>query len=116
MTDYTKLIEQLRFNERIDAKNWGNDDPSDEDEWKAADAIEALQAEIERERKSRQDAQSENEALKARLASAPLPKTPLDDAQIFEISRQWSNVSFARSSTRFCTDFARAIERAHGIE
>lgn len=103
MTDKKKMAERLR------AEPWAllHD---------AADMIEALQAEVERERNSRQAAQIENEALKARLASAPLPKTQLDDAQIFEISRQWSNVSFARSATRFCTDFARAIERAHGIK
>lgn len=40
---------------------------------------------------------------------------PLTDERITEIARYWSNSSFARSATRFCTDFARAIESAHGI-
>lgn len=53
----------------------------------------------------------------AQLCAAPqaLAPEPLTDERITEIARYWSNSSFASSATRFCTDFARAIESAHGI-
>ena len=109
MTDTKKMAERLR------AEPWAllHD---------AADMIEALQAEIDRERKSRQDAQIENEALKARLASAPLQQTPLDDAKIYAVFA--STVKDAEPFEELKGDpiwaevveITRKIEAAHGIE
>lgn len=45
MTDYTKLIEELRLSAEIEAENKGSDTPNFEEYWLAADAVEALQGE-----------------------------------------------------------------------
>lgn len=40
---------------------------------------------------------------------------PLTEDQIVELGRYWSNRRFAEGAARFLIDFARAIEREHGV-
>ena len=72
------------------------------------DALQRQVLEIERERKSRQAAQIENEALKARLAKAPKVAQPLSDEWI----RERCNQTWVFSAVK---EWVRMIEKAHNI-
>lgn len=96
MTDYTKLIEEACSTAaKYELENYYGTSKdytamckveAGEAQRALQSAIQALQGEVERERKNRQAAQIENEALKTRLAAAPKAPAPepLTDEQAIE--------------------------------